>query len=82
MWVKIKMADGTYKIVGSCYRPNSAPLGSYDKAINILENILVQLRKDHKKSKIIVTGDFNMDLLKFSSHPPTNEFLMIFIIRV
>ena len=72
------MNDGTSKIIGSCYRPNSAPLASYSKAIGILDEIVVQLKKEHKKTKIIITGDFNMDLLKYSSHPPTNEFITNF----
>ena len=36
------------------------------------------LKKEHKKSKIIITGDFNMDLFKYTLHPPTNEFLTNF----
>ena len=78
VWVKIRMNDGTFKIIGSCYRPNSAPLASHSQAIKILDEIVVQLKKEHKKTKIIITGDFNMDLLKYSLHPATNEFITNF----
>ena len=38
-----------------------------------LNPLLDKLSKENKT--IFLLGDFNIDLLKYDSHPPTNEFL-------
>ena len=75
IWVKIKLTDGSYKLIGNCYRPNTAPLADPVTAVNLLDGILAEIKNIHKKSKIILTGDFNLDLFKFSTHKPTDDFI-------
>ena len=40
---------------------------------NYLNKLLDKVSKENKT--IFLLGDFNVDLLKYESHPPTNEFL-------
>ena len=77
IWVKIKMNNGPDKIVGNVYRPNTAPMASLERAIeihnDILENILNN--NNHKKCDIQIVSDFNINMLNFETHGLTNDYI-------
>ena len=57
-------------IVGSVYkRPN---MGVLDIS-SLINQLLVKISKEQKQ--IFLLGDFNMNLLNYNEHQPTNEFL-------
>ena len=68
---------GTKKdiIVGNCYRPNSAPHANIDKAIEFHSSIISKLKTEYKNCPIVLLGDLNIDLLQFSTHNNTNQYL-------
>ena len=45
IWVKIKMNNGPDKIVGNVYRPNTAPMASLERSIEIHNDILENIVK-------------------------------------
>ena len=51
IWVKIKMKNGPDKIIGNVYRPNTAPLASLERSIQIHNEVLEYISNniDHKK---------------------------------
>ena len=69
------MADGKTKIIGSCYRPNSAPLACPQKFNASIEKLMVDIKSKYKNSDIFLAGDFNFDLLKYEEHKDTETFL-------
>ena len=75
IWVKLDI-DGKIRIVGNIYRPNTAPLASLPKALEIHRNILKCIRNDRLlcKAAIALVSDFNTNLLNFSSHPDTADY--------
>ena len=69
--IKVKVCE-EYYLISTVYRPSSKQIDVdvFDKMINKL------LKNDiFKKSKHILIGDFNINLLEFSTHLPTNQFL-------
>ena len=70
LWVEIKNKKGKNFLIGCAYRhPNTDP-------INFIEYIETTLAKIHKnKYEIFFMGDFNIDLLQYDSHNPTNDFV-------
>ena len=69
--VKLRLNNETYIICG-IYRPQSKHehINEFRKEIAPILN-----NKLFKKSKCVITGDFNINLLEHSEHRPTNEFL-------
>ena len=74
----MKISKNNLIIVGNIYRPNTAPKAKILKFTEILENILKTIHNDsdlkHCQS-IELLGDFNIDLLKFSIHGDTANYL-------
>ena len=77
IWVKIKMKNGRDKIIGNVYRPNTAPLASLDKSIQIHNEILDKIlsNKLHAKCEIQILSDFNVNMLNYETHGQTNEYI-------
>jgi len=76
MWIKVKVNNNDHHITGNIYRPNTYPKASPSKFNNALVDI-INFFKSHtefKKCKIHIMGGFNLDLLKFNLHKPTEEF--------
>jgi len=78
LFVKISLNDNTNIIIGNIYRSPSQPSGftpaeQLDSFIEILSNILDRLNEFN--CKVYLVGDFNINLLKFSTHPKTGEFI-------
>ena len=72
MIIEITMKNGKHAIVGSMYRsPNSNEKNFTRK----MENLVHKIHSEKIKKEIIFGMDHNMDLLKSSSHSPTQEFL-------
>src|ERR1700733_8196192 len=68
LFAKIFLADSTY-LVGVIYRPPGKSLPDFN---NEFENLLNNSIK--KGQEAIITGDFNIDLLKINDHKETNRF--------
>ena len=78
IWIKIKINKNDYRIIGNIYRPNSYPKANPNLPISkYLTDILFQLSrsKEYNKCKVHLMGDFNLDLLKFYLHKPSEEFI-------
>ena len=78
LFVKISLNSNTNIIIGNIYRSPSQPIGltpteQLDNFIEILSNILDRLNEHN--CKVYLVGDFNINLLKFSTHPKTCEFI-------
>ena len=66
-----------YLIIGNIYRPPRDNIQNL-KTFNIeLDEILTRLQ--HSKCEALITGDFNLDLLKIKIKTSTNDFLDTFI---
>ena len=60
-------------VVAAIYRqPNN---GNLENFLGHIENLLFQI--DKPKNEIVIAGDMNLDLLKYSSHLPTSKYLDI-----
>ena len=77
IWVSIPLTKTKNIILGNIYRPNTFPKASLPQASKTHFEILDIINNDKKfkGSKIYILGDFNIDLLKFDVHNPTNNFL-------
>ena len=58
-------------LVAAIYRPPNSQ--SYDLFNSELEKLLKSV--DKGKSEVVLTGDFNLDLLKFENHLPTANYV-------
>ena len=70
LWIEIQNDLGHNTICGVFYRH---PHGSLDNFLNHLSMIVDKIHR--KKKYCVLLGDFNLDLLKFESHPSTENFL-------
>ena len=60
-------------VVAAIYRqPNN---GNLENFLGHMENLLFQI--DKPKNEIVITGDMNLDLLKYNNHQPTSKYLDI-----
>ena len=77
LWIKIKVDNLSYKIIGNVYRPNSAPKANLKLAIKTHFSIISKIKNNklHKNCSIEIASDFNVDLLKFNQHDLTNDYL-------
>jgi hypothetical protein len=68
----IQLDVGTSKyLVGVTYKPPDYDIMSFNESFSKLLDMLNKF----KKHKIILSGDFNINLLNYQSHQPTEEFL-------
>ena len=77
IWIKIKLPNGRYKIIGNVYRPNTAPLANLQQAIEIHNQTIEKIQKNrlHSKCEIQTVGDFNVNMLNFETHSLTNDYI-------
>ena len=73
LFIEITKNHGKPNIVGIIYRPNSPPLASIDVFQDHLSMILNKINLTNVP--VCLMGDFNIDLIKFTSHTKTNSFL-------
>ena len=57
-------------IVGVVYRPPGCDANLFNEMV---EPALIKVYKEDKKC--IIAGDFNLDLLHYDEHEPTNNFV-------
>ena len=70
VWIEIKKKGSKNIIVGCVYRhPHTANLKDFSDYINMC---LVKLNKEGKE--VFITGDFNIDLLKYESNSSYRDF--------
>ena len=60
-------------IVGVVYRPNTPPLANFDNFLTSFSDSLNRINTSHKQC--VIMRDFNIDLLKYSSHSKTTDFV-------
>ena len=78
VWAKVTpKRKGKSIIVASIYRPNTAPRANIQLAISTHLGILDKIKQNkiYKKCKIILTSDFNLDLLNYSKDTITTDFV-------
>ena len=61
-------------VIGCVYRP---PKSNIDDFLVKLEQILIYIRDNCKNNKIVIHGDFNIDLLKLRENSFANRFLIL-----
>ena len=64
------LSQKTKTLIGCIYRP---PDRSIDDFTDSIQDTLIQL--NHGSNQCILTGDFNIDLLKIDSHLPTSRYV-------
>ena len=69
LFVEITVPHGKNIIVGSVYRPPNQNTAFFLDKFDILSRI----SKDNKQCYVM--GDFNLDLLQYNHHTPTQEFI-------
>ena len=73
MFIEIKNIIGKPIIIGIIYRPNTFPKADLDVFIKTMTDIIELLNDEGKR--VILMGDFNVDLLKFDVNSKTNDFI-------
>lgn len=73
-FIKIKLNNNKNLTLGNIYRPPRNVLENLNIFINELSKTLTEIKGD-----AIISGDFNIDLLKINEKPIYNEFLEIFL---
>ncbi len=73
VFIETKGSGNSNMLIGVIYRPNSPPLADMDLFTSTLYNIMNTINRENKSS--ILLGDMNVDLLKYSLHNKTNEYL-------
>ena len=74
-WTEILIENQPNRLIGVVYRH---PTKKNDKkSIELLSETLTKIRKENKK--VLITGDFNYDLLLHESDPTIGEFLQMMI---
>ncbi len=73
IFVEIQMCMNKSFIVGVVYRPPTPPHANLDLFSQSFINIVNTINDEHKK--LLVAGDFNIDMLKFQNHPKTHSFV-------
>merc|ERR1712208_71662 len=76
LWVETETNTGTKCTIGIIYRH---PKSNVPKFNDSLCNILEQINSDKSIDTCIVTGDFNINLISYDHHYPTERFLDNFI---
>lgn len=64
VWVKVPLKCGSSLIICSLYMPCNATFDTYNKFLEYLS----ELRLTHDRSKFLITGDFNLSCITWSSH--------------
>ena len=60
-------------LTGTIYRPNTPPKADIDIFMHNIRQLQTTLSDENEN--VIMMGDINIDLLKFSTHNKTNEFM-------
>ena len=76
IFIKSKFNETKKIIVGNIYRP---PRQNTENIITFIEEISSLLHKFDKNKHVLITGDFNINLLKFQENNHINDFLETFI---
>ena len=74
-WTEILVEHQPNRLIGVVYRHPSKK--SDKKSIELLNESLSKIRRENKK--VLITGDFNYDLLKHESDPIIGDFLQMMI---
>ena len=69
-FVEIIIAKKSSIIAGTIYRHPKMDVTEFN---NILNNLLKKINQEQKT--VFLLGDFNIDLMHYNEHKPTNEFL-------
>ena len=72
LWVEITNDNGKKHVISVTYRH---PGGVVKQFTEQLENTLSEIENDKTIKHNIITGDFNIDLIKFDLNDNTNEYL-------
>jgi len=76
IFVKCELNDTENILVGCIYRP---PNTNFPNFISKLQDILLNCKKS--KGTIIISGDFNLNLLQYKTDSNVNEFLNLMLIN-
>ena len=70
LWIEIKNRKGKNFLCGCAYRHPNTDSNNF---LEYLEKTFVKINKN--KYDIFLMGNFNIDLLQYDSHNPTNDFI-------
>ena len=71
LFVSIPQQKGQDLILGVIYRPPGQPLELFNHELSILLPALIK-----SKRKVLLAGDFNVNLLKLDVHEPSQDFFL------
>ena len=81
LFIEVHINDSPYStkslIIGNIYRPPRDNLENYGIFMNEMEQILHNFQRNNKE--VIITGDFNIDLLKIREKNVFNEYFEVLI---
>ena len=77
VWALVTLSKNNSVIVGSVYRPGANNLISTNTALDYHCSIINQIKNDQKlkNCKIFITGDYNLDLIKYNSDPNVSNYV-------
>ena len=77
LFIKVKFGKNKHKIIGNIYRPNTGPNSDVHFFLKSISEIFTMISNDDSLSRcqVDLTGDMNLDLLKFDQHNLTAQFL-------
>ena len=75
IFVEIDQPNSKNITIGCLYRPPNTDIANF---LSILSSLLSKVDSS-KRSLTILTGDFNLDLIKINDHVPTTQFLDILV---
>ena len=73
IFIEIEFSKNNKVIFGNVYHPPNLNVDKNESFLNKMQTILDLI--EQKSSKCIITGDFNLCLLKHDSFRPTSEFI-------
>ena len=78
IWAKVTPKKGAKSIIiASIYRPDTPPRANFNLAVSTHLEIIDSIKRDKqlKGCKIIITSDFNLDLLEYSHKEKTTNYV-------
>ncbi len=73
IFIEVESPKGRNSIIGVVYRPNTAPRADLNIFQSTMNDLMSIITGENKKSHIM--GDMNIDLLKYSTHNDTFQYL-------
>ena len=75
IFVKVYTSKKEFKIIGNIYRAPGTNIKEFNKILNSTLDSISKDKTLKKANEIQLIGDFNINLIQYETHVPTNEYL-------